>query len=259
MNAEVFVFSSFALTGKNGLKSESWWSNCFTLALTKIMRWLWFLPNHNPNTQRKDFPVPTHIHCNNLPVLTRQVQWLAWHMSNAMTCQFWHMSRALTYHQFWHMFSAMTYQFWQCLVQWCANSDTCPVQWLTTSSDTCPVQWLTTSSDTCPVQWLTTSSDTHPVHWLTTSSDTCSVQWLTTSSDTCWVQQLTSSDNVHLPVLTMFSAMASQFRRMSSTVLCQFWHMSSAMTYHQLWHMSSALTTSSDTCSVQWLTSSDNV
>ena len=268
--------SSFALTGKNGLKSESWWSNCFTLALTKIMRWLWFLPNHNPNTQRKDFPVPTHIHCNNLPVLTRQVQWLAWHMSNAMTCQFWHMSRALTYHQFWHMFSAMTYQFWQCLVQWCANSDTCPVQWLTTSSDTCPVQWLTTSSDTCPVQWLTTSSDTHPVHWLTTSSDTCSVQWLTTSSDTCWVQRLTSSDNVQcngmpvqthvqhcdVPILTRpvqwlttsSDTCPVQWLTTSSDTCPVHWLTTSSDTYSVHW-----LTTSSDTCPGQQLTSSDNV
>ena len=79
------------------------------------------------------------------------------------------------------MFSAMTYQFWQCSVQWCANSDTRPVQWLTTSYDTCTV------------------------HWLTTGSDTCSLQWLTTSSDTCWVQWLTSSDNVQcngMPVQT---------------------------------------------------------
>ena len=206
--------SSFALTGKNGLKSESWWSNCFTLALTKIMRWLWFLPNHNPNTQRKDFPVPTHIHCNNLPVLTRQVQWLAWHMSNAMTCQFWHMSRALTYHQFWHMFSAMTYhqfwhmlsattyQFWQCSVQWHASSDTCPALWCANSD--------TSSAMTYHQIWHMSSAMTYHQFWHMSSALTYHQFW-------------------HI-----FSALTYH----------QFWHMSRATTY-QFWQCPEPWLTSS--------------
>ena len=58
-----------------------------------------------------------------------------------------------------------------------------------------------------------------------TISDTCPVHWITISSDNVQCNDF--------PVLTMFSAM-----------MCQFWHMSSAVTYHQFWHMSSALTSS---------------
>ena len=156
------------------------------------------LPNHNPNTQCKDFSVPTHILCNNLPVLAHQVQWLAWHMSSA-----------LTYHQ-----------FWQCSVQWLTSFDNVqcndvPILTHVQCNDLPPVMTHVQCTDLLPVLTHVHCNDLPPV--------------------------LTHVECNDLPVLTMFSAMACQFRHMSCTVMCQFWHTSSETTY-QFRHMSGAVT-----------------